>query len=95
MNPKRCRHTSAKAVVPFFKAVIRCHAACDAGDKSTDEPGNRPVILARTDAACLDFEEVIKRTRPFPDAGADGTFIEAPERKNRLIIIAEKYRDVS
>ncbi len=77
LNPKRCGHTRGKAVVPLRDAVTRVRAACDARDAWAD--GNdRPVVFARTDAARFDFEDALTRCRAFLDAGADGTFLEAP-----------------
>ena len=84
VNPKRCGHTRGKAVVSFSDALIRCRAACDARDEWTDEVNDRPVVLARTDAARFDFEEALKRARAFLDIGADGTFIEAPQNIDQM-----------
>jgi len=73
--PKRCGHTKGKAVVSFDEAVARVQAACDARDEGLDI-----CILARTDArGTHSFEEALERCRAFRAAGADMTFLEAPE----------------
>lgn len=77
VDPKRCGHTRGKAVVPFATAMTRIRAACDARDAFADGD-DRPVIIARTDAARFDFDDALARARGFLDTGADGTFVEAP-----------------
>ncbi|CAK0856525.1 unnamed protein product [Prorocentrum cordatum] len=74
--PKRCGHTKGKAVVSREEAVARVRAACDA----RDEGPNDICILARTDArGPIGLREALERCREFVDAGADITFLEAPE----------------
>jgi len=73
--PKRCGHTKGKAVVPREEAIARIRAACDARDEGIDI-----CILARTDArGTHGFEEALARCLAFREAGADITFLEAPE----------------
>lgn len=74
----RCGHTKGKAVVDREEALRRVRAACDARDEM-DDKDNRPVIIARTDAARFDFEEAIFRANAFYELGADMTFLEAPK----------------
>eukprot|EP00928_Gymnodinium_smaydae_P030950 TRINITY_DN22871_c0_g1_i1.p1 TRINITY_DN22871_c0_g1~~TRINITY_DN22871_c0_g1_i1.p1 ORF type:complete len:378 (-),score=58.79 TRINITY_DN22871_c0_g1_i1:96-1151(-) len=74
--PKRCGHTKGKAVISREEAIARVRAACDARDES-------PVdicIMARTDARTTHgLDEAIARCLAFREAGADITFLEAPE----------------
>lgn len=76
-NPKRCGHTRGKEVVSFADAVTRVRAACDARDEWA-RGDDRPVIFARTDAGRFDLDDALSRCRAFLEAGADGTFLEAP-----------------
>ena len=84
--PKRCGHVDGKRVVGMEEAVERVRAAVRARDEFeqvTGLPG--PRVLARTDArGSVDykggggFEEAVKRTEAFRDAGADMLFLESP-----------------
>jgi len=84
--PKRCGHVKGKSVVPFAEAVQRVRAAADARDEYTQHFGIAgPLILARTDALKTDgFEAAIERCLAFLDAGADMTFLEAPESVEQM-----------
>lgn len=74
--PKRCGHTAGKDVVDRAEAVQRIRAC----RRVRDEHGLDTLILARTDAiATHGFEEALFRAQAFMDAGADVSFIEAPE----------------
>jgi len=74
--PKRCGHTAGKQVVDRTEAVQRIRAC----RRTRDEHGLDVLILARTDAiATHGFEEALFRAQAFMDAGADVSFIEAPE----------------
>lgn len=81
VSPKRCGHVAGKKTIPFDDAVSRIRAACDARDELNDlSPGAGPLILARTDALSTDgFDAAIERCLAFLNAGADMTFLEAPE----------------
>ncbi len=73
--PKRCGHTSGKAVVERQDALRRITAAVDAREAGADI-----LIMARTDArATLGLEEAIERCKAYVDAGSDITFLEAPQ----------------
>jgi 2-methylisocitrate lyase-like PEP mutase family enzyme len=75
--PKRCGHTRGKAVVERAEALSRVRAACDARDE-LGEAG--PLVMARTDArAVLGLDEALERAAQFREAGADITFLEAPQ----------------
>jgi 2-methylisocitrate lyase-like PEP mutase family enzyme len=74
-------------VVGFEEAVMRVKAACDARDEYSQMygPGTGPLILARTDALKTDgFEAAVQRCLAFIEAGADMTFLEAPESVEQM-----------
>ena len=74
--PKRCGHTSGKRVVDRREAVARVRACAEI----RDERGLDVLIMARTDAAASEgFDEGLRRAAAFIEAGADLTFLEAPE----------------
>lgn len=78
--PKRCGHTAGKAVVERNEALRRIEAAVD-----SREAGSDILIMARTDArATLGLEEAIERCKAFVDAGADITFLEAPQVEDEM-----------
>ena len=85
--PKRCGHVAGKAVISFAEAVQRVRAAADARDDYNNifGPGMAPLILGRTDALKTDgFEAAIERCLAFLEAGADMTFLEAPETVEQM-----------
>jgi 2-methylisocitrate lyase-like PEP mutase family enzyme len=85
--PKRCGHVAGKTIVPLAEAVNRVRAACDARDEYCEKFGTdaAPLILARTDAIATDgFDAGIERCLAFIDAGADMTFLEAPESVEQM-----------
>src|SRR5271169_4673606 len=72
--PKRCGHFSGKQVIAAEEMMAKVRAAVDAR-RSQDF-----LIIARTDArAEHGFQAAIDRAAKWIDAGADLTFIEAPE----------------
>jgi len=71
--PKRCGHFSGKELVPPAEMVNKLRAAVDARRDGL-------VIIARTDACAVEgFEAAIDRASRYIEAGADMTFVEAPE----------------
>ncbi len=77
--PKRCGHFSGKEVVPLEEMLARIAAAVDARRHSDF------LVIARTDArAELGFDAAIERAARFIEAGADVTFVEAPETEEEL-----------
>jgi 2-methylisocitrate lyase-like PEP mutase family enzyme len=71
--PKRCGHFSGKELVPPAEMVNKVRAAVDARRDGL-------VIIARTDACAVEgFEAAIDRASRYIEAGADMTFVEAPE----------------
>lgn len=78
--PKRCGHTAGKAVVSRDEALLRVRSAVDARHAGADI-----LIMARTDArAVLGLDEALARCRDFVAAGADITFLEAPQSEAEM-----------
>ena len=74
--PKRCGHTAGKEIVDRDEALRRIRACV----RVREEYEIDILIMARTDAnATDDFDEALWRAEAFADAGADLTFLEAPE----------------
>jgi 2-methylisocitrate lyase-like PEP mutase family enzyme len=72
--PKKCGHFANKSVIPVDEMVGKIRAAVD-GRMCEDL-----VIIARTDALSIEgFEAAIERAQRYIEAGADVTFVEAPE----------------
>jgi 2-methylisocitrate lyase-like PEP mutase family enzyme len=72
--PKRCGHFSGKQVISADEMMAKIRAAVDVR-KSEDF-----LIIARTDArAEHGFDAAIDRAQQWIEAGADVTFVEAPE----------------
>jgi 2-methylisocitrate lyase-like PEP mutase family enzyme len=72
--PKRCGHFSGKQVIPAEEMGAKIRAATDARADSDF------LIVARTDARAVDgFQAAIDRAAQWIEAGADVTFVEAPE----------------
>jgi 2-methylisocitrate lyase-like PEP mutase family enzyme len=71
--PKRCGHFSGKELIAPAEMVNKVRAAVDARRDGL-------VIIARTDACAVEgFEAAIDRASRYIEAGADMTFVEAPE----------------
>ncbi|KXF53474.1 carboxyvinyl-carboxyphosphonate phosphorylmutase [Rhodococcus sp. SC4] len=72
--PKRCGHFGGKQLVGTEEMVQKIHAAVDA--RRDDDL----VIVARTDARATEgFDAAIDRAAAYREAGADVTFVEAPQ----------------
>jgi 2-methylisocitrate lyase-like PEP mutase family enzyme len=81
--PKRCGHFAGKSTIPSEEMVEKVRAAVDA---RTDP---NLLIVARTDArAEQGLAEACRRARAYRDAGADVTFVEAPQSEEEIAIIA-------
>jgi 2-methylisocitrate lyase-like PEP mutase family enzyme len=81
--PKRCGHFAGKSTIPSEEMVEKVRAAVDA---RTDP---NLLIVARTDArAEQGLAEACRRARAYCDAGADVTFVEAPQSEEEIAIIA-------
>lgn len=72
--PKKCGHFANKSVIPAEEMVGKIKAAVDA------RVCEDFVTIARTDALAVEgFEAAIERAQRYIQAGADVTFVEAPE----------------
>jgi len=79
--PKRCGHTAGKEVVERDEALARIKACV----RAREESGTNVLIMARTDANATDgIDEALWRASAFSDAGADLTFLEAPENEDQM-----------
>lgn len=81
--PKRCGHLAGKALVTADEMVGRIQAALD----SRKHPDL--LIIARTDArGPAGLEAALERARQYHEAGADVLFVEAPQTREELALIA-------
>jgi 2-methylisocitrate lyase-like PEP mutase family enzyme len=72
-TPKRCGHFAGKELITAEEMVNKVKAAVDSRRSGL-------VVIARTDACAVEgFEAAIDRASRYIDAGADMTFVEAPE----------------
>lgn len=77
--PKRCGHMTGKAVVPVNEMVTRIKAAVDA----RVDPDL--MIMARTDALAVEgVSRAIERMHTYLEAGADLSFVEAPQTEDEM-----------
>lgn len=77
--PKKCGHMRGKQVIPRDDYVQKIRAAVEARD------GRDFFIVARTDALSVEgIDEAVARVEAARAAGADASFIEAPESVERL-----------
>jgi 2-methylisocitrate lyase-like PEP mutase family enzyme len=82
LMPKRCGHFEGKAIVQAGEMVGKIKAAVDAR-RDRDF-----LIIARTDSRAVQgFEAAVERCHAFAEAGADLTFLEAPESAEELAAI--------
>jgi len=83
--PKRCGHFSGKAVTPVAEMTAKIRAAADARDD------RNLLIVARTDARAIDgLEAALDRAEQFIEAGADLTFVEAPQSEAEMRAITAR-----
>jgi 2-methylisocitrate lyase-like PEP mutase family enzyme len=83
--PKRCGHFENKQVISCGEMVQKIHAATDA------RQDDNLSIIARTDArAMLGFDEAIDRASQYYKAGADVTFVEAPQSMEEIVAIPQR-----
>jgi 2-methylisocitrate lyase-like PEP mutase family enzyme len=74
LSPKKCGHFAGKQLIATGEMVQKLHAALDAR-RDPDV-----LVIARTDARAVEgFNAAIDRAAAYIDAGADVTFVEAPE----------------
>jgi 2-methylisocitrate lyase-like PEP mutase family enzyme len=78
-TPKRCGHFAGKSVIEAGEMVGKIKAAVDAR-RSEDF-----LIVARTDARAIEgFNAALDRAGRYIEAGADVTFVEAPESLDEI-----------
>lgn len=87
--PKKCGHFEGKRVISVDEHVEKIRAAAYArGDSDL-------VIVARTDARALEgLDAAIKRGERYLEAGADVLFIEAPQSREELALVARHFGGV-
>ena len=79
VSPKRCGHFSGKEVIPLAEMLGKIKAAVDARRDAN------LMVLARTDARAIEgLDAAIDRAAAFIEAGADMTFVEAPESADEM-----------
>jgi 2-methylisocitrate lyase-like PEP mutase family enzyme len=72
--PKRCGHFAGKEVIAAGEMCNKVEAAVDARKSANF------LIIARTDARAVQgFDAALDRAAKYAEAGADVTFVEAPE----------------
>jgi len=77
--PKKCGHMRGKQVIPREDYVHKIRAAVEARN------GRDFFIVARTDALAVEgIDEAVARVEAARAAGADASFIEAPDSVERL-----------
>jgi 2-methylisocitrate lyase-like PEP mutase family enzyme len=82
--PKRCGHFAGKELIPAVEMIGKVRAAVDARREGM-------VIIARTDACAVEgFEAAIDRAQSYIAAGADMTFVEAPETLEDLKAVPKR-----
>jgi methylisocitrate lyase len=83
--PKRCGHLQGKRIIPHDEYLHKIRAAVDA------RAGREFFIVARTDAlATVGMDEAIARVTAARQAGADASFVEAPESEEQLAEIGRR-----
>mmetsp|Transcript_30704 Transcript_30704/g.37923 ORF Transcript_30704/g.37923 Transcript_30704/m.37923 type:complete len:326 (+) Transcript_30704:145-1122(+) len=104
VDPKQCGHSLGKQVVSRNESVAKIRAARDARFEWRAERGvcsslsendfedyDDILILARTDArATMGIEEAIERCKLFLEAGADITFLEAPQSVEEMKLYCDQ-----
>jgi len=76
--PKRCGHFDGQELIPAAEMVNKVKAAVDARRDGV-------LIVARTDARAAEgFDQAIDRASRYIEAGADMTFVEAPQTIEEL-----------
>ncbi len=84
--PKRCGHLSDKSLIPKKEMAGKIAAMADARASSDT------LIIARTDAIAVEgFSAAIERAETYLEAGADVLFLEAPQSREQLTSIADRF----
>ena len=86
LGPKRCGHFEGKELVSPEEMVAKVRAAVDTRRQEL-------VVIARTDACAVEgFEAAIERASRYIEAGADVTFVEAPETLGDLKAVPQRLK---
>ena len=84
--PKRCGHLDGKTLIPAAEMAGKIKAACDARNSG------ETLIVARTDAIAVEgFDAALDRAARYVDAGADVLFVEAPQTREQLEVVAGRF----
>jgi 2-methylisocitrate lyase-like PEP mutase family enzyme len=84
--PKRCGHFDGKELIPLGEMLGKIRAAVDTRCQNL-------IIIARTDACAVHgFDAAIERASRYVEAGADVTFVEAPETLENLKAIPRRLK---
>lgn len=84
--PKRCGHLADKTLIPAAEMAGKVKAMADA------RASDNTLIIARTDAIAVEgFSAAMDRAELYLEAGADVLFIEAPQTRDQLTGIAERF----
>jgi 2-methylisocitrate lyase-like PEP mutase family enzyme len=84
--PKRCGHFDGKELISLEEMVGKVQAAVDTRRQNL-------VVIARTDACAVEgFEAAIERAGRYIEAGADVTFVEAPESLEDLKAVPHRLK---
>ena len=79
ISPKRCGHFADKSVISVEEMRGKINAAADV------RTSNDLLIIARTDARAVEgFQAALDRASVYIEAGADVTFVEAPESVDEM-----------
>jgi 2-methylisocitrate lyase-like PEP mutase family enzyme len=83
--PKRCGHFDNKSVISAEEMTGKVKAAVDA------RTSRDLLIIARSDALAVEgFEAAIERVHRYIEAGADVSFVEAPENADQVRKIPQR-----
>jgi len=83
--PKKCGHFDGKGVIPAAEMVQKIKAAVDTRRDSD------LIVIARTDARAIEgLDAALERAQAYIEAGADMTFVEAPQSAEELVRIGRE-----
>jgi 2-methylisocitrate lyase-like PEP mutase family enzyme len=83
--PKKCGHFENKSVIAAEEMAGKIKAAVDA------RANRDTLIIARSDALAVEgFDAAIERVQRYIEAGADVTFVEAPENADEVRRIPQR-----
>jgi 2-methylisocitrate lyase-like PEP mutase family enzyme len=85
LAPKKCGHFTGKQLIPAEEMAQKIQAAADA------RTNGELLLIARTDARAAEgFDAAIDRAGRYAEAGADVTFVEAPETAEEVRAIPRR-----